>query len=151
MTEERVVTRQRVTTPTTTTTSVDGTDSVATDAARQSAVVDEVVRHDEIVRRSPSGGEVARRVTVFLFGIVQALIGLRIVLLLINANQGNGIVRFIYDVSGVFVAPFEGVLRVNAVASGASILDISAVVAIVGWTILEILVIAFIGIQRREP
>ncbi|MEO8252080.1 MAG: YggT family protein [Chloroflexota bacterium] len=105
----------------------------------------------ESVRRTPSGGETARRMVVFIFGIVQALIVLRIVLLLADASQGNGIVRFIYDLSGVFVAPFEGILHTNAVQSGVTILDIAALVALVGWTILEFLVIAGIGIFRREP
>jgi hypothetical protein len=132
--EERVVTRQSETTPIDT----------ASPPTSQSTVTESVVR-------TPSGGEVARRVTVFLFGLVQAVIALRILLLLANASQGNAIVRFIYDVSGVFVAPFEGVLHVNAISAGASVLDVSAVVAIIGWTILEALVIAFIGIVRREP
>ena len=106
---------------------------------------------EETVRRTPSGGEVARRVVVFLFGIVQAFIGLRILLLLIDASQGNVIVRFIYDVSAVLIAPFEGILHTNAVQTGASVLDIAALVAIVGWTILELLIVAAIRVVRREP
>ncbi|MBA3688158.1 MAG: hypothetical protein H0W81_04955 [Chloroflexi bacterium] len=49
------------------------------------------------------------------------------------------------------MAPFEGVLHTNAVHSGASIFDLAALVAIVGWTLLEFLIIARIGIARREP
>ena len=147
MDEERTVERQSVTTP------VDAGTPVATPAG--TVATNEVVTSgsvvSETVRRTPSGGEVARRTVVFLFGIVQALIGLRIVLLLIDANQANGLVKFIYDLSGVFVGPFEGVLHTNAVQAGASILDVAALVAIVGWTILEVLVIAGIGIMRREP
>lgn len=115
------------------------------------AVVTQGTGVRESVGRSPAGTETARRVVVFVFGIVQALIALRIVLLLVDASQDNGLVRFIYDVSGVFVAPFEGVLRTNAVQSGASIFDVAALVAIVGWTLLEFLIIAGIGIARREP
>ncbi len=135
--EERVVERQTVTTPDT------------TPAPPYADVVQGTVVQ-ETVRRTPSGGEVARRVVVFLFGILQGLIGVRIVLLLADASQGNAIVRFIYDVSAVFVAPFEGILHTNAIQAGASVLDISALVAIVGWTILEALIIGGIGIARRE-
>ena len=105
----------------------------------------------ETVRRSPSGAETARRVIVFLFGLIQALLAIRIVLLLADANQGNSLVKFIYDLSAVFVAPFEGILHTNAIRAGVSILDIAALVALVGWTILEVLIIAGIGIMRREP
>ena len=59
----------------------------------------------------PSGGTVAGRVVVFLFGIVQVLIILRIVLLLMDAREGNDLVSFILNASQIFVAPFEGMLN----------------------------------------
>jgi hypothetical protein len=103
----------------------------------------------ETVRRSPSGPEYARRVVVFIFGILQLLIVLRIVLLLV-ADRGNSLVKGIIDVSGVLVAPFEGILKTDALKSGGSVRDLAAVVALVGWTILELIIVAGIGIARRE-
>jgi hypothetical protein len=151
--EERVVERQSVTTESPTPESP--TPESPTPESPAPVYADQTVSHgtvvSERVRHSPSGAETARRVIVFLFGLVQALIGVRIVLLLADANQGNAIVRFIYDASAIFVAPFEGVLHTNAVQAGVSILDIAALVAIIGWTILEFLIIAGIGIMRREP
>ena len=144
MDEERVVERQSVTTPPADTTAY--SDPVAQpETVTQGSVVTETVRH------SPSGAEIARRAVVFLFGIVQALIVIRIVLLLAWANQVNELVRFIYDTSAFFVGPFEGILHTNAISAGHSVLDISALVALIGWTILEFLAIALIGIGRREP
>jgi hypothetical protein len=105
----------------------------------------------ETVRRTPSGAETWRRVVVFIFGIIQALIAIRIVLLLADANQANQLVRFIYDASAIFVGPFDGILQTNAVRAGASVFDVAALVALIGWTILEFLIIAGIGIARREP
>ena len=149
--EERVVERQSVTTPPADiTTDVEPVEPVVepvrypNETVSNSSVVSERVRH------SPSGAEVARRVVVFIFGIIQALIVVRIVLLLVDANQANTLVRFIYDASGFFVGPFEGILNTNAVRAGASIFDIAALVALIGWTILEVLIIALIGIARRE-
>jgi YGGT family len=100
--------------------------------------------------RGPSGGEFARRTVVFLFGIVQGLILLRIVFLVLDAREANGLVSGILNVSQVFVGPFDGILHTNALTAGGSILDIAAIVAIVGWTVLELIVIAGIGIFRRE-
>jgi hypothetical protein len=142
--EERVVERQSETTP-----PADTTPYV--EPVRQPETVSNSSVVTETVRRSPSGAEVGRRVVVFIFGIIQALIVIRIVLLLADANQANGLVRFIYDTSAFFVGPFEGILNTNAVQAGASIFDIAALVALIGWTILEILLIALIGIARREP
>jgi hypothetical protein len=144
MEEQRVVERRSVTTPTADTT-VYREPAYASETVSEGSVVSETVRH------SPSGAEIARRTVVFLFGIVQALIGVRIVLLLADANQANQLVRFIYDTSAFFVGPFEGILHTNAISAGASVLDVAALVALIGWTILEFLVIALIRIGRREP
>lgn len=99
---------------------------------------------------SPSGGEVARRVIVLIFGVIQILIGLRIVLLLLDAREANGLVAFILNLSQLFVAPFEGIFRTNALAHGGSILDIAAVVALVGWTVVEVIALWISSVVRRE-
>ena len=103
------------------------------------------------VETRPSGGAVVGRIVVFLFGLIQAVILLRIVLLLLDAREGNDLVSFILNTSQIFVAPFEGILRTNALRAGGSIFDVAAVVAIVGWTILEALILAAVGVFRREP
>ncbi len=104
----------------------------------------------QITRSGPGGSEMIRRIIVLLFGLIQIVIGLRIVLLLLDARTGNALVSGILDVSKIFVAPFEGILNTNALTSGGSTLDMAAVVAFVGWTILELIVIWVIGIFRRE-
>jgi len=103
------------------------------------------------VTRTPSGGELAGRVVVLLFGIVQAFIILRIILLLLNAREGNDLVAFILNTSQVFVAPFNGMLKIDNLAAGGSVFDVAAVLALLGWTILEALILAAVGIFRREP
>jgi hypothetical protein len=103
------------------------------------------------VSRYPSGGELAGRVVVLLFGIVQVFIILRIVLLLLNAREGNDLVSFILNTSQIFVAPFNGMLNVDNLKSGGSVFDIAAVLALIGWTVLEALILAAVGIFRREP
>ena len=100
---------------------------------------------------SPSGAEFARRLIVVLFGLLQLVIGLRIVLLLLDARTGNDIVSTILNVSQVFVAPFEGILRTDALHAAGSTLDVAAVVAFVGWTVLELIVLWVLGIFRRGP
>jgi len=100
---------------------------------------------------APSGGEQLRRVVTLIFGIIQTLIVLRIVLLLLNAREGNDIVRFILNVSQPFVAPFIGIFNVDALKSSGSILDIAAIAAVVGWTVLEAIVLWAVNIMRREP
>jgi len=103
------------------------------------AAVIETVQTDSrhVTRSGPGGSEMTRRVVMLLFGLIQIVIVLRIVLLLLDARTGNALVSGILDISKIFVAPFEGILNANALSSGGSTLDVAAVVALVGWTILR--------------
>lgn len=107
-----------------------------------------VVERTEV---SPSGGEMLRRVVVLIFGIIQAFIILRIVLLLLNAREGNEIVAFILNTSQLFVAPFVGIFQNDALQQSGSVLDIAAIAALVGWTILEFIILWAVNLFRREP
>jgi hypothetical protein len=113
----------------------------------------EVVRTDNrhVTRAGPGGAEMARRIIVLVFGLIQLVIGARIVLLMLDAREANALVSAILNVSQVFVAPFEGILRTDSLHAAGSVLDITAIVALVGWTVLELVALWAIGIFRREP
>ena len=130
-----------------------GTPAVPASAGTPSTTSHEVVRTDSqrITRAGPGGSEMGRRVVVLLFGLVQIVIGARFVLLLLDAREANGLVSGILNLSQLFVAPFEGILRTDALHAAGSILDITAIVAFVGWTVLELIVIWALGIFRRQP
>jgi hypothetical protein len=104
-----------------------------------------------VVEDRPSGGEFARRILVLLFGLIQAVIVLRIIFLLLDARESNGLVSGILDISQLFVAPFDGIFKTDALHKGGSILDIAAIAALIGWTILEFLAIAAANVFRRGP
>jgi hypothetical protein len=103
-----------------------------------------------VTTTGPGGAEMGRRITVLIFGLIQIVIGARIVLLLLDAREANGLVAAILNISQVFVAPFEGMLRTDALHSAGSTLDVTALVAFVGWTILELIVLWVIGIFSRR-
>jgi hypothetical protein len=122
---------------------VDPATTPATPVTQTSSVV-------ETANVSPSGGEMTRRIVVLIFGIIQLLIGLRIVLLLLDAREGNDLVSFILNTSQVFVAPFVGIFNTDALHASGSILDIAAIAALVGWSILEVVVLWAVNLFRRE-
>jgi hypothetical protein len=75
------------------------------------------------------------------FGIVEGLIGLRIVLKLIGSNPDNAFAKFIYGAAGLFMGPFIG-LTGSPTSSGMT-LEISAIIAMIfyallGWVIVRI-------------
>ena len=113
----------------------------------------ETVRTDSrrTTSTSPERSELSRRVIILVFGLIQLVIGLRFVLLLLDAREANGLVSGILNFSQLFVAPFDGILRTDALHAAGSVLDITAIVAFVGWSIIELIVIWAIGIFRRDP
>ncbi len=114
------------------------------------AVRDRVSTTEYVARPSPA--EVLRRIIALLFGILQAMIIIRVALLLLAANRGNEIVRFVLNVTAPFVDPFRGMFRLDTVtASGTgSVLDVAALVALVGWTLIEALLLAIVSIGSRR-
>ena len=112
-------------------------------------VADErVVASSEVSRVRPSGATVIARLVAMIFGIIQLIIGLRIVFLALNAREGNALVAGILDLSRPLVAPFEGIFQTNALQAGGSVLDVAAIVALIGWTILELVILGFIRVPR---
>ncbi len=101
----------------------------------------------EVVRSSPGPAQVARRLVALLFGILQALLVLRIILLLLIANRDNQLVAWILDVTDYFVEPFRGMFALDSVrGSQGSVLDVAAGVALIGWTLIEALVLAVLSL-----
>jgi hypothetical protein len=132
---------------------IDQVDRTVVTQGPTAAAGQETVRTDSrrTTRTGPGGSEMTRRVVVLVFGLIQIVIGARIVLLLLDAREANGLVSSILNVSQLFVAPFEGILRTDSLHAAGSVLDITAIVALVGITIIELIVLWAVGIFRREP
>ena len=101
-------------------------------------------------RTSFENAELTRRIVVLVFGLIELFIGMRIVLLLLDARTTNGLVSGIMNLSGPFVAPFQGILRTNAVSTSGSVLDVAALLALAGWGIVEMIVFWVLATFRRE-
>jgi YggT family protein len=119
-------------------------------------VADPVVAQDRVVTRTSTGrsgpttGEVIRRFVMLLFGILQALLIIRIILLVLVANTGNDVVSFILAATDPFVEPFRGMFKLDQVRAGQSKLDIAAIVALIGWTLIEALIVALLSLGARR-
>ena len=67
-------------------------------------------------------------------GVVEVLIGLRVVLKLIAANPESPFAAFIYNVSAIFLFPFAGL--VGTPASGGMVLELSSIIAMLVYALL---------------
>jgi uncharacterized protein YggT (Ycf19 family) len=108
-------------------------------------------REERVVRNGPGGATLASRIVTLVFGILQTLLVLRIILLLLVANPGNDIVSFILGVTDPFVEPFRGMFSLDRVtADQGSTLDVAAIVALIAWTLIEALVLAAVRVFSRR-
>ena len=122
-----------------------------TDAYGAPAPPTTVQTTDTYVAPGPGGATMAGRVVTFVFGILQVLLILRIILLLLVANPGNDIVSFVFNITQPFVEPFANMFSLNHVtADQGSVLDITAIVALIAWTLIEALILAGIRIFSRR-
>jgi len=104
------------------------------------------------VPAGPSGVTTLARLITFVFGVLQALLILRIILLVLIANPGNDVVSFILSITDPFVEPFRGMFAIDRVtADQGSKFDIAALVALIGWTLVELLILALLRVFSRRP
>ena len=80
---------------------------------------------------------VARIVNIiyFLFGIVEFLLAIRVILKLIGANEANGFANFIYGLSAPLVALFANLVQ-NPVFNTTSIIEITTIIAMLVYAIM---------------
>ena len=86
-------------------------------------------------------------------GLLEALIGLRIILKLIAANPNTPFARFLYNLTDLFLWPFFG-LTITPAAQNGTVLEISSFIAMVvygiaAWALVKILYLIFTPSSSR--
>ena len=76
----------------------------------------------------------ATQLVWLLFGILEALIALRIGLLLVGANPESPIVALIYGFTGLFLIPFTNLI--GSPSSGSMVLELSSVFAMLIYALV---------------
>jgi tetrahydromethanopterin S-methyltransferase subunit F len=112
-------------------------DQQATEVRESNTVQDGVnIRRQSVeTSRSVGSGVIARRVVYYIAGFIIALLALRLVLLLLAANQGAPFVDFVYALSGFFAWPFYGIFSYQP-SYGQATFEISTVVAIIVYALV---------------
>lgn len=119
--------------------------------ARDTYAQDRVVTRESSYRTGPTGGEMIRRAIMLVFGILQALLIIRIILLLLVANRDNDVVGFILGITQPFVEPFISMFSFTRVTADSGVtLDVAAVVALIAWTLVEALIIGLLSLGARR-
>lgn len=117
---------------------------------------DHTARRKQIIRNIGAQQRLAvakvNRIIWLLFGVLETLIGLRILLKMIGANPNNTFASFLYSVTDVFLWPFSGLI--TSPASGDMVLEISSIIAmfvyaLAAWVIVRLLWVIFYRPNER--
>ena len=103
-------------------------------------------------KREATGSETIGYLVYFLFGALEILLAFRLVLKLMGANPSSTFVGLIYDLSGVFILPFEGIFR-RGFTQGVettSVFEPSTLVAIIVYSIVAWGIVSLIRIFSGE-
>jgi uncharacterized protein YggT (Ycf19 family) len=80
------------------------------------------------------------------FGMLEALIGLRIMLKLIAANPNSAFTSFIYALTEIFLWPFQNIVANPSIQN--SVIELSSLIAIlvyalIGWAVARLIWLLF--------
>lgn len=80
----------------------------------------------------------------FVVGIVEALLGVRILLKLLGANPAAPFVNWVYVTSNQLITPFQGMFP-SPVLEGGFVLEFSAIFALIVYAFVGYLLTEFLG------
>lgn len=84
-----------------------------------------------------------------IFGIIEGLILIRVVLKLIAANPAAPFAAFIYAVTEPFLQPFIGLT--GTPSAGGVVLELSSIIAVIVYALLAWLIVKIIDIAFYSP
>lgn len=88
-----------------------------------------------------------------LFGGLEALIGIRVILMLIGANPANGFTAFVYQLTQLFLWPFQSLIA-NPTFQNMT-LEVTSIIAMIvyallGWLIVRMIWVVFYRAPTSE-
>ena len=112
---------------------------------------DATVQRQEVTTNSPDESAFKFQSLIYaLFGLLEALLGIRIVLSLLGANTANVFANFIYGITQPFVWPFQGLFNYEF-ETGIARLEIETLVAMLAYALLGWFIVRVIGISKKNP
>jgi type IV secretory pathway TrbD component len=101
-----------------------------------------IQRETVTAQTKTSGAVIFQRIIWYITGFIIAILFLRLILLLLAANEDAGFVSFVYALSSLFAGPFFGIFNYQP-TYGQFIFEISTVVAIIvyaliGWGVTKL-------------
>ncbi|HAT73568.1 MAG TPA: YggT family protein [Candidatus Moranbacteria bacterium] len=104
------------------------------------------------IKSEATGFQTIEYLVYFFAGLLEILLVFRLVLKLMGASLASAFVGLIYGITGIFIAPFEGIFR-RGFAQGVettSVLEPSTLVAIIVYAVLAWGIVKLVRIFSGE-
>ncbi len=122
-------------------------ETITTQGNKTNPVVNSITKNTS-VKSMATSSQTVEYLGYFFFGLLEILLAFRLVLKLTGASVSSAFVNLIYGLTGIFIAPFEGIFH-RGFSQGietTSILEPSTLVSIIvyavlAWGIVKLLLI----------
>lgn len=104
------------------------------------------------VVRAATNAQKAEYITYYVFGALEILLAFRFVFKLAGASMTSGFVSFIYNLTRIFVLPFEGIFR-RGFTQGVettAVFEPATIVAMLVYGVLAWGIVKFVHISSGE-
>jgi len=75
-----------------------------------------------------------QNVIYYILGVIESLLGLRLLFKLLGANPSSGFVNFLYSLTRIFISPFVGIFK--TVSTAESVFEPATAVAMVIYALI---------------
>lgn len=121
--------------------------TVTTQGSNTTPVVNTTTKNTS-TEGTASSSQTIEYLTYFIFGTLEVLLVFRLILRLTGANSYSAFVGLIYGITGVFIAPFQGIFHQTATKGieTSAVLEPATLIALVVYAILSVGIVKLIRI-----
>src|SRR5258708_32840622 len=125
-------------------------DSVDLERQRRAQLsVDEQKRSIEAANQNSAIARIVR-IIYFIFGVLEVLLGLRVILKVLGANPDNGFANLMYAITQPFVALFA-TLFTDPKLGGFAVLELTTIVAMIVYAVIAWIIGRVIWLSVSRP
>jgi hypothetical protein len=96
--------------------------------------------------------ELAKRIVYYVLGILEVLLLFRFLFKLLGANPNSAFISFVYTLSNVFLAPFNGIFRpfVTEGIETRAVFEPATIIAMLVYAVLAYGIVRFLELRKSS-
>ncbi|MEA4889028.1 MAG: YggT family protein [Clostridiaceae bacterium] len=108
-----------------------------------------MTRQSETLSTKPKS-HTAKRIVGVIFGVIEIILGFRLIFKLLGANPNNGFIKIIYGITQFFVGIFESIFPKVSVAGTQAVFEPATLIAIILIALLALIVMKLMTSRKSS-